>query len=466
MFTTARPALGPDAIDHIHRDIHEGEQCPKATNFHPIHATSGSRSCRAARCSPVLPASPAQACWPHAVTTTRSPPTRLRRQRPERRRQPTPPAGDRRTRCHRCTRRRPTAPAASGDAVSVGVYEATGKPLRGVRRRRSTPRACRTRATSSTTTASRTTSPPTWQQPDDVFTWFSGYRMRFFAEKGLTGDISDVWANLPDFSESFKAASTGNDGKQYLVPTSYYPWAIHYRKSLFEEKGYTIPTTKDELIALGHEDAGRRADPVRLRQRRQVAGAGHVRHLEPAPQRLPVPRRPAGRQGRLDRRQGQERVRDVDRAAAVPPGEPQRAHMAGSGDGAWRTRRPACSSSARSSLRTRPIRRTSTTSTSSTIPEFDAAIGADAIDAPIDGLMMAANPKNPEGAKALLTGIGQANVHRRVPGGQPELGAGQHQGRHVERSTRSRPSRPSSSARRSSSRSSSTATPAPTSCPT
>ena len=81
-------------------------------------------------------------------------------------------------------------------------------------------------------------------QPDDVFTWFSGYRMRFFADKGLTGDISDVWANLPDFSESFKAASTGNDGKQYLVPTSYYPWAIHYRKSLFEEKGYTSRRTR------------------------------------------------------------------------------------------------------------------------------------------------------------------------------------------------------------------------------
>ena len=85
-----------------------------------------------------------------------------------------------------------------------------------------------------------------------MFTWFSGYRMRFFAEKGLTGDISDVWANLPDFSESFKAASTGNDGKQYLVPTSYYPWAVHYRKSLFEEKGYTHPDDQGRADGLGH----------------------------------------------------------------------------------------------------------------------------------------------------------------------------------------------------------------------
>ena len=30
-------------------------------------------------------------------------------------------------------------------------------------------------------------------KPDDVFTWFAGYRMQFFAQKGLATDISDVW---------------------------------------------------------------------------------------------------------------------------------------------------------------------------------------------------------------------------------------------------------------------------------
>jgi multiple sugar transport system substrate-binding protein len=29
--------------------------------------------------------------------------------------------------------------------------------------------------------------------PDDVFSWFAGYRMQFFAQRGLAGDISDVW---------------------------------------------------------------------------------------------------------------------------------------------------------------------------------------------------------------------------------------------------------------------------------
>ena len=88
------------------------------------------------------------------------------------------------------------------------------------------------------------------QQPDDVMTWFAGYRMRAFATKGVVGDITDVWANLPDMSEGFKNASTGLDGKQYFVPFSYYPWAVHYRQSLFDEKGYEIPVTWDDFKAL------------------------------------------------------------------------------------------------------------------------------------------------------------------------------------------------------------------------
>src|SRR5207244_10109799 len=32
--------------------------------------------------------------------------------------------------------------------------------------------------------------------PDDVFTWFSGFRMRFFAAHGRATDISDAWPRL------------------------------------------------------------------------------------------------------------------------------------------------------------------------------------------------------------------------------------------------------------------------------
>ena len=68
--------------------------------------------------------------------------------------------------------------------------------------------------------------------------------------KGVVGDISDVWQNLDGFSEGFKSASSGLDGKQYFVPFYFYPWGVHYRKSLFEENGYAIPANWDEFKAL------------------------------------------------------------------------------------------------------------------------------------------------------------------------------------------------------------------------
>ena len=87
--------------------------------------------------------------------------------------------------------------------------------------------------------------------PDDVWMWFSGYRMRFFASKGLAGDVSDVWKNLAGMSDALKKASTGDDGKQYFVPSTYYPWAMFYRKSVFQKYGYTEPKTLDEFKTLG-----------------------------------------------------------------------------------------------------------------------------------------------------------------------------------------------------------------------
>ncbi len=86
--------------------------------------------------------------------------------------------------------------------------------------------------------------------PDDVFTWFAGYRMQFFAQRGLATDITDVWDKIGgNFSEAFKEAST-LDGKQYFIPFYNYPWAIFYSKSLFEKNGYEPATTLDEFKAL------------------------------------------------------------------------------------------------------------------------------------------------------------------------------------------------------------------------
>ena len=83
------------------------------------------------------------------------------------------------------------------------------------------------------------------------YTWFSGFRMKFFADQGFNTPIDDVWAKVKgNFTAGFANAVVGNDKKVYGIPVDYYPWAIFYRKSVFADKGYTVPTTWDELIAL------------------------------------------------------------------------------------------------------------------------------------------------------------------------------------------------------------------------
>jgi multiple sugar transport system substrate-binding protein len=87
--------------------------------------------------------------------------------------------------------------------------------------------------------------------PDDVFTWFAGYRMQFFAAQGLATEISDVWNDIGGgFSDAFKAAATGEDGKQYFVPSITYNWAVFYRPSVWQQRGYQIPKTWDEYRTL------------------------------------------------------------------------------------------------------------------------------------------------------------------------------------------------------------------------
>jgi multiple sugar transport system substrate-binding protein len=88
-------------------------------------------------------------------------------------------------------------------------------------------------------------------RPQDVFTWFAGYRMQFFAQRGLLTPIDDVWKTLaPQFSPALRAASKGLDGHYYFIPIYNYPWAVFYRKSVFKKNGYAIPKNWDQFIAL------------------------------------------------------------------------------------------------------------------------------------------------------------------------------------------------------------------------
>jgi len=87
--------------------------------------------------------------------------------------------------------------------------------------------------------------------PDDVFNWFAGYRMQFFAAKNLASPIDDVWDKIGgNFPDAMKKLSKGADGKYYFVPLYTYPWAIFYRKSVFAQHGYEVPTTWDAFVTL------------------------------------------------------------------------------------------------------------------------------------------------------------------------------------------------------------------------
>jgi multiple sugar transport system substrate-binding protein len=101
--------------------------------------------------------------------------------------------------------------------------------------------------------------------PDDAFTWFAGYRMRYFAAKDLVGDASDVWKTIgSNFSPALKKASTGDDGKQYFVPIYNYPWGFFYRKSFWKQNGWEVPKTWDELIALAKKMKTKGIIPVQF----------------------------------------------------------------------------------------------------------------------------------------------------------------------------------------------------------
>jgi len=90
--------------------------------------------------------------------------------------------------------------------------------------------------------------------PEDAFTWFSGHRMRFFAAQGLATPIDDVWNKVKgNYTSAFAEAVKGNDGHVYGIPVDYYPWAVFYRKSVFAQHGYKIPTNWDDFKALASQ---------------------------------------------------------------------------------------------------------------------------------------------------------------------------------------------------------------------
>ncbi len=84
----------------------------------------------------------------------------------------------------------------------------------------------------------------------DVLTWFAGNRARFFIDKGLIADISDLWKSEgwdKAYAPGFKALATVGD-KQYFVANNYYWWALYFRPSILKANGLEAPKTFDDMF--------------------------------------------------------------------------------------------------------------------------------------------------------------------------------------------------------------------------
>jgi multiple sugar transport system substrate-binding protein len=117
--------------------------------------------------------------------------------------------------------------------------------------------------------------------PDDVITWFSGHRMRFFANQNLFTSIDDVWGKVKaNFSPAMTAAATHDDGKVYLIPFDTYAWTVYYRKSVWADKGYTPPKTLDELKTLAGKMRSDGLVPIGLGDKDGWPAQGHFDILD------------------------------------------------------------------------------------------------------------------------------------------------------------------------------------------
>ncbi|WP_232290254.1 ABC transporter substrate-binding protein [Micromonospora sp. ATCC 39149] len=217
-----------------------------------------------------------------------------------------------------------------------------------------------------------------------------------------------MWGKLSGYSDAFKKASTGDDGKQYFVPASYYPWAMFYRKSVWQQRGYQVPKTLDELNALGAQMKKDGLNPIAFGDKDGWPAMGTFDILN---------LRINGYQFHVDLMAGKEawtsdKVKKVfdSWAGLLPLHQP---------DSLGRTWQEAAQSLQQKKsgmyLLGLFVAQQFTDDEQSdldffTFPEIDPAIGAKALDAPIDGYMMARKPKSEANAKKLLEFLGSADA--------------------------------------------------------
>ncbi|MFD3835151.1 ABC transporter substrate-binding protein [Streptomyces sp. NPDC058642] len=242
--------------------------------------------------------------------------------------------------------------------------------------------------------------------PDDVFTWFAGYRMQFFAAKGLATPIDDVWQTIGgNFPEAMKKLSKGEDGKYYFVPLYSYPWALFYRKSVFQQYGYEVPTTWDQLVALCKQMEKDKLVPIAFGDKDAWPALGTFDQIN---------FRQNGYDFHVDLMAGKAawtdaKVRKVfDLWTEILP-----YHQEGATGRTWQDAAQTLASKKAGMYLLGTFVAQQFTDKAAlddldffAFPEIDPAYGQDTVEAPTDGFMMSKSPKNKAGAVKLLEYLG------------------------------------------------------------
>jgi multiple sugar transport system substrate-binding protein len=238
-------------------------------------------------------------------------------------------------------------------------------------------------------------------RPDDMFMWFAGYRMQFFAERGLATPVSDVWEKVgANYTDALKAASTGVDGKQYFIPFYYYPWAFFYRKSVFDKNGYQPAKTWDELVALSKQMQKDGLTPIAFADKDGWPAMGTFDYLN---------MRINGYDFHINLMGGKESWTDpkvtkvFDTWRELLP-----YHQEGSLGRTWQdAAKTLADKKAGLYLLGMFVGQQFQGAAADDLdffafPEIDSTIGTDSVEAPIDGFMLSKKLKNEEGAKKML----------------------------------------------------------------
>lgn len=85
----------------------------------------------------------------------------------------------------------------------------------------------------------------------DIIYWYSGSHVKRLIKENKLKDLSSVWNKflINQRYDHNQISSVSYEGKVYGIPISFYPWAIYYRHSIFNQFKLNVPKTWDDILS-------------------------------------------------------------------------------------------------------------------------------------------------------------------------------------------------------------------------